>query len=95
MEDKNVFLENWEQKRQGGKQKYVLMQALRAASTGLAGVVVASIFLYNSPSAYSFFYYLPTYLVIFFGVFFIAVLNYKYQWNKKEKIFNEHCSKVE
>lgn len=89
MEDKNGFLENWEQKRQGGKQKYVLMQALRAASTGLAGVVVASIFLYNSPSEYSFLYYLPTYLVIFFGVFFIAVLNYKYQWKKNEKAYKE------
>lgn len=87
--DREKLFENWKLKRQGSQLKYVLTRALRTASSGLAGVVVASIFLYNSPSAYSFRYYLPTYLAIFFGVLLIATLAYTYQWNRNVKKFKE------
>ncbi|MEN1760408.1 hypothetical protein [Anoxynatronum sibiricum] len=89
MEEREKLLDNWRQKQQSGQLKYVLTRALRTASTGLAGVVAASLFLYNSPSAYSFRHYVPTYLVIFLGVFLIATLTYTYQWYRDEKTFKE------
>ncbi len=84
-EQRDQFMENWAQKRQKGKYMYVLIRAGQAAISGLAGVLAASLFLYNSPSEYSFSFYLPTYLFIFFGVFLAAALVYKIQWLKNEK----------
>ena len=89
MEEREKILDKGRQKQPRGQFKYVLTRALRTASTGLAGVVAASLFLFNSPRAYSFRYYVPTYLVIFFGVFLIATLTYTYLLYRNEKKFKE------
>lgn len=82
-------MESWEVKRQQGKLKYILINAGSIGSYGLLGVIIGSLFLYNSPSAYSFSHYLPTYIYVFFGVSLIAAPMVMYQWNKNEEKYSE------
>lgn len=78
MKNKEQFMKGWEVKRQQGKLKYVLINAGLVGSYGLVGVIIGSLFIYNSPSTYSFSYYLPTYIYVFFGVFLIAAMKFMY-----------------
>lgn len=89
MNDREKFMENWKLQRQKGQIKYVLSQAGRIAGFGLAGVVVGSIFIYDSPSTYSFAYYLPTYILVSLGVFIAAAFNFLYIWGKNEDKYNQ------
>ena len=89
MKNKEQFVKKWEWKRQKGKLRYVLTNAGVSAGCGLAGTIIGSIFLYDSPSVYSFSKYLPVYLFVFVGVLFIAALTFSYKWNKNEGKFAE------
>lgn len=82
-------MKRWEVKRQQGKLKYVLVNVGSVGSYGLVGMIIGSLFLYNSPSAYSFLDYLPTYLYLFFGLSLIAAPIFIYQWNKNEEKYSE------
>ena len=88
MKNKETFMESWKIQRQKGKLMYVFTQAGRLAVLGLAGVVLGSVFLYDSPRAYSFVYYFPTYNFVFLGIFLAASLKFKYQWGKNEDKYN-------
>lgn len=80
---------SWEIKRQQGKLKYVLIKAIYVGSYALVGIIFGSLFFYSSPSTYSFSYYLPTYIYMFFGVYLIAAPIFIYQWNKNEAKHSE------
>jgi len=84
---------DWALQRQKGRLKYVLTQAGQVAGYGLAGVVVGSVFLYDSSSAYSFAYYLPTYFFVFLGVFLAATLKFIYQWGRNEEKYSQLSDK--
>ena len=86
---------DWALQRQKGRLKYVLTQAGQVAGYGLAGVVVGSVFLYDSSSAYSFAYYLPTYFFVFLVMFLAAILKFTYQWGRNEEKYSQLSDKHE
>lgn len=89
MKDRKQFIKSWGVKRQKGKLKYVLINAGAVGSYGLVGIILGSLFLYNSPSAYSFSNYLPIYIGMFLGLSLIAAPVFTYKWNKNEGKFGE------
>lgn len=84
MKDKEKFIRNWEKQRGKGKLKYVLINAGLITAPLLGGIVFGSIFLYSSPSAYSFAYYLPTYFFTAVAGVLIGTLKSMYEWGKNE-----------
>jgi hypothetical protein len=93
LEDREQFVKNWELQRQKGKLKYVSTNAGIAGVWGLAGTVIGSIFIYNSPSAFSFIDYLASYFYVYIGVFIVAVLKFLYEWGKNEEEYNKILNK--
>ncbi len=89
MKDHKQFILTWEVKRQEGKLKYVLKHGGLAGTFALIGVVMGSVLLYNSPSTYSFAYYLPTYFCVFFGVSLVAIVKFMFEWDKNEKKYSK------
>lgn len=89
MKDREQFMKSWKIKQQRGKLNYVLISAASVGSYGLLGLIIGSLFLYNSPSEYSFTYYLPKYIYLFFGLSLIAAPHYIYQWNRNEEKYSK------
>lgn len=93
VKDREKFMGNWTPQRQKGRLKYVLIQAGQVACYGLAGVVIGSAILYNSPSTYSLAYYLPTYFFVFLVMYLAAILKFTYQWSRNEEKYSQLSDK--
>jgi len=89
LKDKEKFIKNWENQRKKGKLKYVLINAGLVAAPLLGGIVFGSVFLYSSPSAYSFTYYLPTYFFTAVAGLLVGTLKSLYQWGKNEDKYSK------
>ena len=93
LKDREQFMKNWEVQRRKGKLKYVITHAGSVGIFGLVGVVIGSVFFYNSPRTYSFAYYLPTYFQVFLGVSLIATMKFMYEWGKNEEKYSNLLDK--
>lgn len=84
MKDNKDSIDDWEFKRQKGKTYFVIANAIKRSLWGLIGVVIGSIFIYNSPNAYSFKDYFYIYLVVCSVIFIAAALRFLHLWGKNE-----------
>lgn len=91
MKNRDEFMKIWKLQRSRGKFRYVITNAGSVGVFGLLGAVLGSVFFYGPPSEYSFSYYLPTYLKVFFGVVVIASIKLIYEWGKNEKKYGDYC----
>lgn len=89
LKDKKDFIDDWELNRQKGKTNFVIINAIKRSLWGLIGVVIGSIFIYNSPNVYSFRDYFYVYLVVFSVVFIAAALRFLHLWGKNEGIYKK------
>lgn len=89
MKDNKKFIGIWEKQRQKGKLQYVSKYTGVVVASGLCGTIFGSVFLYNSPSSYSFMMYLPTYFLVSFAGFFGGILISMYKWRKNEERYSE------
>jgi hypothetical protein len=89
LKDKEKFIRNWEKQRRKGKLKYVLINAGLVAAPLLGGIVFGSVFLYSSPSSYSFVYYLPTYFFTAAAGLLVGTLKSLYVWGKNEAKYSK------
>ncbi|KAB3531591.1 hypothetical protein [Alkaliphilus serpentinus] len=92
MENKK-FVNYWEVQRQKGRLMYILTKAGLVAVFGLIGVVIGSIFLYDSPSSYSFMAYLPTYIFVFIGLLLATAIKFSYDWGRNEERYGKITNK--
>jgi hypothetical protein len=86
-------MKSWEVQRQKGKLNYVSTNAGIAGCWGLAGTVLGSLIIYNSPSAFSFTDYLASYFYVYIGVFVGATLKFMYEWGKNEEKYSKMLNK--
>ncbi len=89
MKNNTKFVKKWEKQRNNGKFQYVLKSAGAIVAYCLFGAIFGSVFLYSSPSSYSFTYYLPTYIAIVIGGILAGVPLSIYLWRKNEVIYSE------
>jgi hypothetical protein len=87
--EREQFIKNWEVQRQKGRLKYVSTNAGIAGGWGLAGTVLGSLLIYNSPSAFSFTDYVVSYFCVYIGVFVVATLKFMYEWGKNEEKYSK------
>lgn len=89
MKGKESFEKHWKNQREDGRCRYVVKNALKIASYGLLGMILGSIFLYDSPSNYSLEFYLPKYFILVIILLLVGLTLYMFKWSRNEERYRK------